>query len=384
MAGIVDYIKWRGDLEFSISPFNEVDNLILTKFAYLDMSGILDEPLTIEEAAKRFYLYKKDAQMGVLLTDTTFELMDLMAKSRRFGQLLIKDYVDLIDEGKNMQFAVMTIEIKENVSYVAFRGTDDTLVGWKEDFMMSFVEVIPAQAEALEYLKQVSIKFPKDMFYVGGHSKGGNLAVYSAATCHRDISDRLIKIYNNDGPGLRKEVIESEKYERVANRVVTLLPQSSMIGMLLVHEGNYGVIKSTEFGPYQHDGFSWEVIGTGFVYLSERDDDSFVIDLTVRNVLSNMSLEQRENFTNVLFDILMSNDKKTLTDIEKEGIKGLIEMNRQFISLDKVTKDAIKETLGMFFIEGVRSFRDVKNADQWREKLHERRIRLFNRNSDNY
>ncbi len=385
MANIIDYINWRGDLDFEASPFNEVDSLIFTELSYM-VFGELEEEIEnqrIEAIAKIYLECNGQEKIGALLTGPFSELLDAMARSRRFSHLVVRSFVDIIDDEIEMQFSAMTIELNENIAYIAFRGTDDTLIGWKEDFKMSFLDAVPAQAEAVSYLERVMTNYAYDQVYIGGHSKGGNLAVYAAVHSSEAVKNKIMKIYNNDGPGFKQRLIESDNYLEVASKIVTLIPQSSVVGMLLEHKGKYEVIKSGQRGLFQHDGFSWEVMGAGFVHLVDVDDESRMIDMTLKNTLNAMTLEQREQFTNVFFEVLSANNNRTLAEIQKDGIKSLISMRKSYNNLDKVTKKAIFDMMSVMFSEGIHSFKEVKNADQWQINLQKWRLDMRKTVADN-
>lgn len=372
MSGIIDYIKWRGDLNFNASAFNDVDNLIFSELSYMHLSEILNDKkeATIAEIANKYPNFNKYGDLGLLLTGEFNLMLELMGKSSRYSKLNIKECVEITDENIEMQFSAMTVELNEKIAYIAFRGTDDTLVGWKEDFKMSFLDVIPAQKEALYYLNKIATTYNYEKIYIGGHSKGGNLAVYSAVYSNTATKNRIIKVYNNDGPGFKQRLLDTDQYKEIADRIVTMIPQSSVVGMLLEHEEYYHVVKSNQKGVLQHDGFSWEVMGADFEYLSNVDDDCIMANMTVKKVLNTMNLKQREEFTNILFEIISVNENRTLVDIKKDGLKSLYTMSKNYNHLDKKTKKAIFETVSLFFGEGFRSFLEVKNADQWNSKLN--------------
>lgn len=376
MANIIDYMHWRGDLDFHDSPFNEVDSLIFTELSYMPFDRLKETVANqnIESIGNAYLTFDKEKRIGALLRGPFSELLDLLAKSKRFRNLVVRDFVDVIDDDIAMQFSAMTIELDEKTAYIAYRGTDDTLVGWKEDFNMAFMDAVPAQIEAANYVETIIERYGYDRIYLGGHSKGGNLAVYAAVHAAKSIKEKMIQIYNNDGPGFRRELIDSEEYREIAPKIVTLIPQSSVVGMLLEHKGDYRVVKSSQKGLLQHDGFSWEVLGPGFVYLVDVDDESRMIDMTLKNTLNAMTLDQREQFTNVFFEILSANNNRTLDEIHKDGIKSLISMRKSFNSLDKVTKKAIFDIVSMMFSEGINSFREVKNADQWQRNVQKLRL----------
>lgn len=370
MAGIIDYIKWRGDLDFNASPFNPVDNLIISELSYMKFADILRETdgLPLKDVAS-LYLDSSVNNLGLLLTGDFNLLLELMAKSCRYGDLILKECVEIIDETVETQFSAMTVELSTDVAYIVFRGTDDTLVGWKEDFKMSFLDVVPAQKEAVTYVNRVAVDYGYNAIYIGGHSKGGNLAVYSAIHGNEAVKDKIITIFNNDGPGFKQQLLDSKEYKDIANRVLTFIPQSSIVGMLLEHEESYQVVQSSQKGALQHDGFSWKVMGADFVYLTDVDDDSIMVDMTIKKVLNTLDLEQREAFTNTIFDIISVNENRTLVDIRKDGLKSLYTISKNYKRLDKNTKKAIHETVSLLFGEGFRSFLEVKNADQWNKKL---------------
>ena len=206
MANILEYLDWRGDLTLSERPFNEVDNLILAEICYLDFSGFVPagfqtQQVTLQAAASAYFTAHPETNMGVLVPDQIPVLVEHAAKTARFGDIRLLGYVNRIDEETQTQFSAVTMLLPDGSAYVAFRGTDDTIVGWKEDFNMAFTPEIPAQKYAAEYLRQVSAALPFRPLLVGGHSKGGNLAVYASVFCGQEVQKRILAVYNNDGPG---------------------------------------------------------------------------------------------------------------------------------------------------------------------------------------
>ena len=207
MANIFDYIDWR-DIELTKVEFNEIDNLILSRFSYFPFDKIIkeNEVVTIKELSERFK--KQDIRKLPILWKDDVDLFPLMGESRRFGEMLATKFINKIDLEQEKQFSAITFELPDNTIYVAYRGTDDTIVGWKEDLNMSFSLQVPAQIEAVKYLEFIASKFDNQI-RVGGHSKGGNLAIYAASFCNPEVQNRIIKVYNNDGPGLLLEQISS-------------------------------------------------------------------------------------------------------------------------------------------------------------------------------
>jgi hypothetical protein len=229
MSNVCDYIKWRGDLELSQSEFNEIDNLILSRFSYFPFDKIINynEVITIKELGERFS--KQDIKKLTILWKDDIELFPIMSNSKRFGTMKATKFVNKIEVENEKQFSAITIIMPDNTLYVSFRGTDNTIVGWKEDFNMSFKSHIASQISAKEYLNMIAELYPNKKIRVGGHSKGGNIAVYSAIFATPQIRDRIINVYNNDGPGFCEDILETQEYQEMINKVHTYIPQSKSL-----------------------------------------------------------------------------------------------------------------------------------------------------------
>ena len=268
MGNIMDYISWRGDLSFEQSQFNEVDNLILACFSYVNLDGISavtkQKGIGLKKLTKEFM---KLHTMKELEADKSFIrlapfMMMKMAKSVRFGKCVVRNYVNDIVTEAEQQFAAMEIVLEDGTSYVSFRGTDDTIIGWKEDFNLS-TGVVPAQKRAIEYLQKIS-EHTDGMLRVGGHSKGGNLAIYGSVMC-KSAHEKILEIYSNDGPGFSREFQELPEMKEMMPKIIRIIPEYSIIGTLLEHEKEPVIVASSSKGLLQHDGFSWEVQGPALV-----------------------------------------------------------------------------------------------------------------------
>lgn len=352
MANILDYIDWRGDLTLQEREFNEVDNLLLAELSYLDCANIVpadfSAPVLLPQAVQQYDRIRAQATMGVLVPAQIPLLARKMAASARFASARLCGYVCRIDEQTQTQFSALTILLPDETAYIAFRGTDDTLVGWKEDFNLSFLPVVPAQTQAVEYLRAAATALRSYPLRVGGHSKGGNLAVYSAVFCGEAVQNQLMRVYNNDGPGFRTSLLPLPEHKRVAEKLVTILPESSVVGMLLAHEERYAVVRSTQTGLMQHDGFSWQVRGERFEHLPELTAGGKLIDETLHAFLLSLSAQQCAAFTDALFDLLTCTDADTLTDLKDGGLKTAAAMIRQYRTLDRPTQQALHGTLRLF------------------------------------
>ena len=310
MANLMDYLDWRGDLTLEISPFNEVDALILAELSFVDFGGIVPPPelgrgLPLSEAAEAFFARHggRDVAMGVLVPDTISKMLRKLMVSPRFRNMILNGYTDLLDDAIEQQFAALTIDLGNGSIYISFRGTDDTIVGWKEDLNMGFLEEIPSQKQAVEYVARIARQYGDRTIRIGGHSKGGNLAVYSAAKSSGEIQERIVAIHNNDGPGFAWDISETPGHKRIAGRIHTVLPQTSVVGMLMEHEKRYQVVYSTYDGLYQHDGFSWEVKGTQFVHLDDFSREGKLVDETIDKWADSLNTQQREALADALYTV---------------------------------------------------------------------------------
>ena len=322
MANLMDYLDWRGDITFDRVPLCEVDNLIFSKLTFMDLAEILPprgSGLTMSIGqAERLHNQGCDGKrihLGLLVPEEIQDMFHKLARCDRFRHLLLSDYVNKIDVDRQVQFSAVTVFLSPEELYIAFRGTDDTIVGWKENFNMSHMEAVPAQREAVEYVNEVLTRCRHKRVYIGGHSKGGNLAIYAAIHCAPEHRERIMRIYNNAGPGFRAEMVHSPAYRAMEDRIVTIIPQGSVVGRLLEHQDGYRVVKSTAQGLWQHNGFSWEVLGGEFVDAEELTQESRLIEQSVKSWIADMSEEERENFVDALYRVLTATNATTLTEL---------------------------------------------------------------------
>ncbi len=326
MGTLFDYLDWRGDLSFSQCAAGEVDNLIFSNICYLDFEGIapiaFSKGIMYLTAMKRYKQIHKGENnpLGLIFPPDMIKLATKAARSERFGRTRVVGHVNIINDSTQMQFSATTFLLDDGSCFVAFRGSDDTLIAWKENFNMSFMSPVPAQAKAVEYLEEVAKAYPDRRIYVCGHSKGGNLAVFAASKCSSETKERIVTVYSNDGPGFTRRFIQSADYRGMREKIRTLVPQSSVIGMLLEHEEGYEVINSTQTGLYQHNGLSWEVKGKAFIHLDSITDESKKIDRTLKLWLSEMSNEKRQRVIDTIYELLSSSTVKTLTDLNADKL----------------------------------------------------------------
>ena len=363
MANLMDYLDWRGDLTLAVSPFNEVDALILAELSFVDFAGIVPPPevgrgVRLNEAAEAFFTRHggRDVDMGVLVPDGISQMLRKLMASPRFCGMTLNGYEALLDDEVEEQFSALTIDLGNGSIYISFRGTDDTIVGWKEDLNMGFLEEIPSQKQAVDYVARIARQYGDKTLRIGGHSKGGNLAVYSAAKSSGDIQERIVAVHNNDGPGFVWDISKTPGHKRIAGRIRTVLPQASVVGMLMEHEKHYQVVYSTYDGLYQHDGFSWQVKGTQFVHLDDFSREGKLVDEALSSWADSLNSQQREALAEALYSVFTATGAKTLSELNEEKLKSASAMLKTYKNLDRESRRMVSEMFKIFFRLGTKNF----------------------------
>lgn len=348
MGNIMDYISWRGDLSFEQSQFNEVDNLILACFSYVNLDGISavtkQKGIGLKKLTKEFM---KLHTMKELEADKSFIrlapfMMMEMAKSVRFGKCVVRNYVNDIVTEAEQQFAAMEIVLEDGTSYVSFRGTDDTIIGWKEDFNLS-TGVVPAQKRAIEYLQKIS-EHTDGMLRVGGHSKGGNLAIYGSVMCE-SAHEKILEIYSNDGPGFSREFQELPEMKEMMPKIIRIIPEYSIIGTLLEHEKEPVIVASSSKGLLQHDGFSWEVQGPALVRRDSLNKTALRFIEILHKWIDGMDTEQKRLLIEDLFATLQASGYENLSEVQSGGLKSLAAMVKRVEKFAPESRGMMQELL---------------------------------------
>ena len=316
MANIFDYLKWRGDLTFSQDPPNAVDALVFSSLSYIQFHGMVEAvpqvPVTLKEAAEEFFA--QDDYEACCRVPKDLDLLHAAIQTKRYGESQICMYRDLLVPEQETQFAAMTFLLDDGSMFLAFRGTDNTLVGWKEDFNMTFQQTIPAQRLAVQYTRDVALEYLRPM-YLGGHSKGGNLAVFAAARSSPMLQQQIQGIYNHDGPGFTSYLMGDPGYLAMVPKIKTYIPQSSVIGMLLEHEEPYTVIRSKSVGLLQHDPYTWDVLGKSFLTVEEITEGSQFVDATIKTWFSEMTSQERGQLVDVMYALLGSGGAENVYEL---------------------------------------------------------------------
>ena len=322
MANMVDYLAWRGDVPFSAVPWNEIDGLLIATLSYLDFHGSKDpKGWTLEELA-RIDSLQEGTSPSFSARKTMFTAM---AASERFHECRLHPAIAMTDPKIEMQFAAQCVDMPDGTMCIAFRGTDNTLIGWREDFNMAYTTRVPAQEAAVLYLTRAASLTKRPLRLVG-HSKGGNLAVFAASFVSPKVQERIESIWSYDGPGMNRENAEEEGYLRIKDKIHSYIPQTSIIGLLMDFYEPYTVVHSTASGISQHEPMSWQIYGPHFETRESVDRTARVICETLHEWLQNSTPEQRALFVDALFDLMDNTNATRMSDITGEKLKTLVAM----------------------------------------------------------
>lgn len=332
MDNMVDYLKWYGELSFKEKPLTAVDNFILCKLAYLILTDIkLEEP-----RAYRDVVSEVKAKSGIQGTFYGKEfIVDMAAETKRFGDILLVNHEDVYDEDLSAQFAAMTFDLMNGTLFIAYRGTDETLAGWKEDFMISFTET-EAQKRALSYLRDTIDD--EHQVVLAGHSKGANLALYAGAHLEDELQDSVAFVYMNDGPGLCPEVCDKSCVSRLKDKAIRFMPEYSIFGKLFEETAIPAqIVKSSEEGVMQHDLFTWGVKHGMPDTVDCNAPGSIFINQVLDQWIESVSNERRVSFVNNLFNSIDKAGMKTTTQIMDKGPFAIEKILIELLALDKAT-----------------------------------------------
>ena len=349
------YLKWRGDLSVKDYPFNEVDALILSELVYIHFENIVPQVgqegmISLREANAK---YVKSTEREMLYYKQKEDLFDVLAFSPRFADMTLCNYVSRLDIEAQQQFAAMHINVMPGFTFIAFRGTDSTVTGWREDFNMSFMMPVPAQQSAVEYVNETAKGLFKK-FWIGGHSKGGNLAVYSGVFCHPKIQKKILKIYSFDGPGFNRKMVNDTAYKRVEHLIAAFVPESSIVGMLMEHEEDYKVVESTEFSILQHEGFSWVVDRDAFSLVNEVEKFSKSLSTTLKAWLAEMTIEERKAVVDAFFDVFVNAGINDFMEIARMDVRTAGLLIKEVAKVPHAQRDRVMKLMKLLIEETTR------------------------------
>ncbi len=352
MNNITTYLQWRGEISFQQVPYNEVDAYILSKIGVPDFSGILSSDgagIPLEDVFAR-YFSRKDINpdyLGRLNLPILAQTLRQLPKTDRFGSLILSDYIQKNNADVNEQISALTISLPGGPTVITFRGTDDTIVGWKENFLMAVQSTVPAQADAVEYLTRTAQKHPGPLAIMG-HSKGGNLAVYAAVMAPEDIQSRITKVYNFDGPGFRQEFWAQPGMARMKDRIQYYVSQHTMVGTMLTQPEEIIICRSNRSGPLAHEVLFWEVMGSSFVREKKLSSLSAEFGRLLNRQRENMTDAEISRFIEDFFGVLTSTGAATLTDLTNLSLKQLRRLLKEINGTESI-KEFGKELAELLF-----------------------------------
>ncbi|MBE6611182.1 MAG: DUF2974 domain-containing protein [Ruminococcaceae bacterium] len=345
MADLFEYFPWRGDLSMTAAPFCDVDRLILSELAYIDFDADTPQPLPdlCQKVLSKIEGKSNAEKKKILHLKQDEQLLRELSTCKRFKNCLIGSCVSQFDPEIEQQFAAMTVILPDETAACVYRGTDWSLIGWKEDINMAYCDVLPSQQSAVHYLRQAMERY-ETKFRVMGHSKGGNLAIFASAFCGEPLQDRILEVTSLDGPGFGELVIRSDGYKNIADRVRTVLPKSSIVGALFTNTGKFAVIESKSSPIMQHIPYTWEILGPNFVTVAERDGTSQLIGTAFNDWIRGLEPERRKLFIDTVWSLLADTEIYDLDDLLNG--RNTLTVIKNYNALDESSKRMIGETLG--------------------------------------
>ena len=371
MGNINDYLISKGDLSLKESKFNEIDSMILARISYLRFDKIeIEEKESLESISSKM----KDLPNEEFLYNGDKELITNLGQSKRFKDMVVTDYIKTNDKEAEKQFGAVTIHISEKEMYISFIGTDSTIYGWKEDFNMAFMDDVPCQIAGKEYLERIAEKYPDKKIRVGGHSKGGNVAIYSAITANKEVKNRIIKVYNYDGPGFSKEFLKKYENDDFIDKMETYIPQDSIIGRILNHKEKITISLSKEKGIYQHDLYSWQVDKTDMIKSEENTSVSEDFNKLGDEWLETTTPEQRKIFIDAVFELFYSTDANTFGEMKKSLSTNISKILKKYRELDEKDRQIITEMIKIFTSSylGIVKEKGATKFENTKEELNEK------------
>lgn len=372
MGNILDYVRWRGDLSFAASPFNELDSLLLTQLAFIDLHAVkgAEETPTLSELEARFFEIHDRAtfRLGIYFPKGMAELLTLSAKSARFSSVKLLDAEEVRDPEKKIQFTAMTFLLPDKTLYVAYRGTDDTLYGWYESLSLGVFDTLPIHTLAKGFLERVVTKYRYKRVRVGGHSKGGHLALTASLALDARYHRRILGIYNFDGPGFRRDMRESESYLALSDRIYSITPYMAIVGALLCGLDKVDVVESDGKGVFQHDVFNWHVEGVSLVRLDKRCDESLRLEKSLKGWLLKVDDRDRLKFIDALYRVLTSSGAVTISEISEDKLGSAYQFSKTMLTFDKETREVASRAVLLLLRERKQTLREKKEVDKQMKK----------------
>ena len=351
LYNILDYILMRGDLSFEISPFNSIDALILCQITYNNIDGLVSPDFTKKISVSKLWEKYRSAKdydvrnnMGAMINPLTPYVLEAASRSNRFSNVNVSGFINKIDEKEIEQFCAVSYEVEKNNYVVVFRGTDDTIVGWYEDFNLGYMDEIPSQRDAAIYINDAMTAL-KGSFSIAGHSKGGNLSVKAGMSVEKKNLKRLETVYNFDGPGFFAPVYKTQDFLQIKDKIKSFFPEFCVVGMLFEHVAPFTIVSSSAEGVLQHDPFSWDVYGGDFLQSPSFDENSNILYASFNDWTSKLSVQERKKFIDTFFDVIYASGAKTNFEIEQNKFACGGKMLAKLSELDEDERKACQRAI---------------------------------------
>ena len=347
MADLFDYLEWRGDLSFKQAPFCKIDAIILAQIIYIDYKNLVPEGFkdgialpSLWNNLKSASDFKNRCDMGPMVNARTPELLEKASKSLRFSPVKACAYEEIFDRNESQQFCALTYRLTSSLAVIAFRGTDDSIAGWRENFNLGYLPEIPSHISALSYFQKAR-RALKSKIILTGHSKGGNLALHTAVFSDSKDRKKISAVYDFDGPGFSNDFYEKKEFQEIKDRLTVCYPEQSIVGMIFHRPRHFQVIKSDKFAVYQHDPFNWQVKACGFERAEDVCRESRLFHKSLNNWIENMSFDEKKKFITSLFSVISASGYDRFSEISKNVVPASAKMIKCLGSMDKDMRDAI-------------------------------------------
>ena len=322
MGNLITYVQQYEAQTFQEKLVTDIDILVLTEIAYLPFDEIVSSSfeektaISLNQLGKEFETIKEKEHKNnpFMITKERIQLLDVVSKSQRYKDIKVFGFMNDIDDELTKQFAAVCYQWEEESRWIIFRGTDESLTGWKEDFMMTYSDLIPAQTDAIEYLRKQAELFSGSL-NISGHSKGGNLSLYASAMQEETVQDRIKQIYCWDAPGVHRSILGTEGYQRVVSKAKRYIPQDSIVGLMLESQVPYHIIESQGSGISQHSALMWNIEDDHFVELTELTKNSQLTDQTFKQWTEVVSDEDLKLFFDTFFELIFEMGVETVNDV---------------------------------------------------------------------
>lgn len=360
MSHLIDYLEKVENLTFDQEPLNILDKVCINEIGYLTYekwltASDLKKPINLHDFAEGKEL---NPDYSFMVTKERVELAEAIVRSRRFAGLHLSNYRSVLDKEVEKQFAAMIFSLPELDYYqLVFRGTDDSVIGWKEDFQLTYSREIPAHRSAMTFLEEHLLNLSGHIT-VSGHSKGGNLALYSAVQSSTSLREKIAELLLLDSPGLMKSLLEKPSYQELKARMTVIRPQDSVVGVMLYWDRPAQLVAAEGIGFAQHNALSWEVdlAANDFAYEDQPTELSQRLEETFQEWIETLPKQQLKQVCDLVFDTILDSGIESLDDIGIQALPQIGQMLQEFGNLSdkqkKVLQDGFNQLLWIFWKSG--------------------------------